>query len=194
LVPNPSPNPIQSPSPKKQQEALKDGTISAGQLQARQAEQDQDHDRLEHREMARVVERVDQYVQQGDLTPDEGETVRKLNDIDTQQESGAIDAEGASRLRNSLMTEDLRTKLDRKIKGAIDHGQYRSRSDGGAENDAELSEDELKKGAVFGRVEMRVAGQMRRVPRKMMLEPVLRRGAKRTVDRGADGLWRIKER
>ncbi|MBT4097508.1 MAG: hypothetical protein HOM68_17610 [Gemmatimonadetes bacterium] len=437
--PEPEPEPIAEET----QEALKDGTISDGELQARQAEQDQAHDRLEHREMGRVVERVDQYVQQGYLTTDEGETVRKLHDIDEQQKSGAIDAEEASRLRNSLMTEELRTKLDRKVKGAVDHavrflqafesmqrvstsidealrflihhkhildpersdrerglaaqelledrellhliieimerkdheirmisvclppysyivkrgnerignltieedfiddlreleaddmsdklhsedaltrvrpaadmqcliailnhlikatpwrkevrmmrvqdsleqfyqetddlGEARKQAENflarrlrrmfkdlsndekheieergaqmldnieekviaerqakaddaateaaaqsggagaGVEDDAELSEDELKKGAVFGRVEMRVAGQMRRVPRKLMLdpddgetyclaqrnsdtgelEPVLRRGAKRIVERGTDGLWRTKER
>ncbi|MBT4608950.1 MAG: hypothetical protein HOC05_02840 [Gemmatimonadetes bacterium] len=437
--PEPEPEPIAEET----QEALKDGTISDGELQARQAEQDQAHDRLEHREMGRVVERVDQYVQQGFLTTDEGETVRKLHDIDEQQKSGAIDAEEASRLRNSLMTEELRTKLDRKVKGAVDHavrflqafesmqrvstsidealrflihhkhildpersdrerglaaqelledrellhliieimerkdheirmisvclppysyivkrgnerignltieedfiddlreleaddmsdklhsedaltrvrpaadmqcliailnhlikatpwrkevrmmrvqdsleqfyqetddlGEARKQAENflarrlrrmfkdlsndekheieergaqmldnieekviaerqakaddaateaaaqsggagaGVEDDAELSEDELKKGAVFGRVEMRVAGQMRRVPRKLMLdpddgetyclaqrnsdtgelEPVLRRGAKRIVERGTDGLWRTKER
>jgi hypothetical protein len=81
---------------------------------------------------------------------------------------------------------------------------------GGPSDDADLSEEEVKKGAMIGRVEMRVAGQMRRVPRKMMLdpdddqqyclaqrnpdtgdlEPVLRRGAKRLVERGSDGLWK----
>ena len=58
---------------------------------------------------------------------------------------------------------------------------------------------------------MRVAGQMRRVPRKIMLnpddedefvlaqrnrdtgelEPVLRRGAPRVIERGTDGYWSV---
>ena len=58
---------------------------------------------------------------------------------------------------------------------------------------------------------MRVAGQMRRVPRKIMLdpsdetqfvlaqrnrdtgelEPVLRRGSPRLIERGNDGYWRV---
>lgn len=74
-----------------------------------------------------------------------------------------------------------------------------------------LSDEEVRLGASIGRVEMRVAGSMRRVPRKIMrdpddddvfvlaqrnpdsgeLEPVRRRGAKRTVERGTDGLWRL---
>ena len=82
-------------------------------------------------------------------------------------------------------------------------------ADGG--DDENLSEDEVKKGATIGRVEMRVAGQNRRVPRKIMidpddvdhfvlaqrnpetgeLEPVLRRGAPRVIERGTDGMWRL---
>ncbi len=115
--PTPEPDPIAEET----QEALRDGTISDGELQARQAEQDQAHDRLEHQEMSRAAERVDQYVQQGYLTTDEGETVRKLHDIDQRQQSGEIDSEEASRLKNSLMSKELRTKLERKVKGAVDH-------------------------------------------------------------------------
>ena len=107
--------------PEETREALADGTVSAGELEARQAEQDKAHDRLAEREMARAAERVDQYVQQGYLTTDEGETVRQLHDIDEREQKGEIDASEASHLRNSLMTKELRTKLDRKLKGAVDH-------------------------------------------------------------------------
>ena len=71
--------------------------------------------------MGRAAERVDQYVQQGYLTTDEGETVRQLSDIDKREKSGEIDAEEASHLRNSLLSDDLCTKLERKVKGAVDH-------------------------------------------------------------------------
>tara|TARA_B100000686_G_C16652909_1_gene896555 strand:+ start:1067 stop:1198 length:132 start_codon:yes stop_codon:yes gene_type:complete len=43
--------------------------------------------------MGRAAERVDQYVQQGHLTTDEGEAVRQLSDIDKRENSGEIDAE-----------------------------------------------------------------------------------------------------
>ena len=74
----------------------------------------------------------------------------------------------------------------------------------------DLSDDEKSKGAVIGRVEIRVAGQMRRIPYKIildpddpearviaqrdsesgLLEPMVRRGAKRVVEKGRDGIWR----
>ena len=76
--------------------------------------------------------------------------------------------------------------------------------------DDDLSDDEKTKGAVIGRVEVRVAGQMRRIPYKIildpddpevrviaqrdsesgLLEPMVRRGAKRVVEKGRDGIWR----
>ena len=80
---------------------------------------------------------------------------------------------------------------------------------GGADDEMQLSEDEVKKGVQIGRVEMRVAGSTRRIPQKLMpdpddptqfvicqrdpetgeLAPAKRRGAKRIVERGRDGSW-----
>ena len=80
-----------------------------------------------------------------------------------------------------------------------------------AQDDDNLTEEEQKMGATIGRVEMRIAGNMRRVPRKIMrspddpdqfvlaqrnadtreLEPVLRRGAPRLIERGTDGFWKV---
>jgi hypothetical protein len=74
----------------------------------------------------------------------------------------------------------------------------------------ELSDDEKRMGVQIGRVEMRVAGSYRRIPYKIMpdpdepeayviaqrdpesgqLVPQRRRGAKRLVERGKDGVWR----
>jgi hypothetical protein len=73
-----------------------------------------------------------------------------------------------------------------------------------------VSEDERQKGVQIGRVEMRVGGGMRRIPLKIMpdeddpslyvivqrdpergeLKPQMRRGQKRMVEKGRDGMWR----
>jgi hypothetical protein len=80
------------------------------------------------------------------------------------------------------------------------------------EDDEALSEEELGNGATIGRVEIRVAGRMRHIRRKIIrdpdddfrfvlaqrnresgeLEPVLKRGVSRGVERGNDGFWRIR--
>jgi len=89
--------------------------------------------------------------------------------------------------------------------------QPRDAGNGREGDDEDLTDDEVRKGAQIGRVEVRVAGQMRRIPQKIMfnpddesqyvvarrnpdsgeLEPVLRRGAKRIVERDRDGIWHI---
>jgi hypothetical protein len=82
-------------------------------------------------------------------------------------------------------------------------------ADGG--DSGPLTEEELHRGALIGRVEMRVAGGMRLVPRPLMrssddpdqyvlaqrggvtnqLQPVLRNGAPRLVKRSSSGTWQI---
>ena len=81
---------------------------------------------------------------------------------------------------------------------------------GGAQDDMELSDDEKNLGVLIGRVEVRIAGNQRRIPYKIMPDPEdgsrhiivkrdrdtgeltaeLRRGAKRVVERGKDGIWK----
>ena len=81
-------------------------------------------------------------------------------------------------------------------------------TDGGGTGD-NLSEEDVRKGVQIGRVEMRVAGNMRRIPTRIMpdpddptrmvivsrdpktqeLIPAVRRGAKRVVERNRDGYW-----
>lgn len=80
---------------------------------------------------------------------------------------------------------------------------------GDGEEEMELSEEEVQKGVQIGRVEMRVAGTMRRIPTKIMPDPddpevmvlairdpatgevvpAQRRGSKRAVERNRDGYW-----
>ena len=78
------------------------------------------------------------------------------------------------------------------------------------EDDMELTDDEKTLGVQIGHVEVRIAGNQRRIPYKIMpdpddgsqhiivkrdrdtgeLLPELRRGAKRVVERGKDGIWK----
>ena len=101
--------------------ALGDGTVSQGEIQSRQQEQEQAHSRIEAHEISRAGERVDSYVQQGHLTTAEGAAVRQLSAIDGRLARGEIDADEASHLRNSLLTKQQRYALERKVRGAVDH-------------------------------------------------------------------------
>lgn len=94
--------------------------------------------------------------------------------------------------------------------GAVVEPQAVGRDLSGGGDDS-LTEEEVRSGAFIGRVETRVAGTMRLVPRKLMrspedpdryviaqrnpltreLEPLQRRGATRPVTRGANGTWQL---
>lgn len=106
------------------------------------------------------------------------------------------------------VTSERATAADEQAKA---DAETPKKSDARGPEDDGLTEDELKKGATIGQVEMRVTGQMRRVPRKIMcapldaavfvfdqrnpdtgdLEPVLRCAKPRIIKRGNDGLWRL---
>lgn len=83
-------------------------------------------------------------------------------------------------------------------------------TDGGGDDEMELSEEEIRSGVQIGRVEMRVAGGTRRIPTKIMPDPddaekmcvasrdpdtgevmpAKRRGAVRYIEKTRDGSWR----
>ena len=100
--------------------------------------------------------------------------------------------------------EEKRKKIEESVEKKAEPAQR-------GEDDLELTEEERQKGVQIGRVEMRVAGSQRRIPNKIMLDPddasifvigqrdpdsgelipQMRRGAKRQVERGKDGIWRL---
>jgi len=101
-MPGPDPEPVSEPEPLSEDtvEALGDGTVSQGEVESRQKEQEQARSRIEEHEISRAGERADSYVQQGHLTTDEGEALRQLSAIDDRLARGEIDADEASHLRN----------------------------------------------------------------------------------------------
>lgn len=126
---------------------------------------------------------------------------RMFRDL-TVDEKARIDAQGAT------MISSVEEKVLAERRASSGAGGAASPGPGKDEDDA-LSEEEISKGAQMGRVELRVAGKMRPVPKKIIvdpddpsvnviarrnpdtgeLEPALRRGAKRVVEKGRDGIW-----
>ncbi len=128
--------------------------------------------------------------------------------------------EGAEiKLRGAQMIDEIEQKILNERQEAVEEQRKNAKeaekskpapSGAAAEDDLELSEDEKQLGVVIGRVEMRVAGNQRRIPYKIMpdqddptqhvvcqrdpdtgeLVPQMKRGAKRIVEKGKDGVWR----
>ena len=114
------------------------------------------------------------------------------------------DAFGNTRLSGSGTLADVLASI---IKVAAPQAPVESSRD-----EDTLSDEEIGMGALIGRVEMRVAGTMRPIPKKIItdpddpsvnviarrhpdtgkLEPALRRGSRRIVEKGRDGIWHLR--
>lgn len=135
---------------------------------------------------------------------------RMFRDL-TADEKQTIEARGADMI-DAIEQSVLSERKAAAAEQAATQAQAAGNGDGGGSGGEEdLTDEEVRKGAQIGRVEVRVAGQMRRIPQKIMfnpddesqyvvakrdpdsgeLEPVLRRGAKRIVERDRDGIWHI---
>ena len=129
---------------------------------------------------------------------------RMFSDL-TADEKALIDERGSTMISTVEQKVLAERRAAEGAQGAASEGRNGSR-----EKEDTLSEEEIGMGAQIGRVELRVAGRMRPVPRKIIvdpddpsvnviaqrhpdtgeLEPTLRRGAKRVVEKGRDGIWR----
>lgn len=119
--------------------------------------------------------------------------------------------------RSTQMVEQIENRILEERQAALEEKRKRTeaaaapaKSDASGGGDDELSEEEILRGVQIGRVEMRVGGNMRPVPRKIMpdpedpertvlsvrdpdtgeLVPAKRRDTVRYVERGRDGIWR----
>ncbi|MFH1567241.1 MAG: hypothetical protein ABIL09_04515 [Gemmatimonadota bacterium] len=164
--------------------------------------------------LLRVQQTIEQFYHESDNVEEarkqaEGFLKRRLRrmfrDL-TSEERTEIEGRGAA------MIDAVERKVLAEREAADREKAQASRAGGdGQEGDEgeDLSEDEIRRGAQIGRVEVRVAGQMRRIPQKIILdpdddsryvvarrnpdsgalEPVVRRGARRVVERDRDGIW-----
>ncbi len=68
-----------------------------------------------------VVKNLDAYVEQGKLTEEDAERLRKLEQVDQAVKSGKVDNDKASKVRNRIMDGTTRYELDKKIKDTVDY-------------------------------------------------------------------------
>ncbi len=138
---------------------------------------------------------------------------RMFPDLSTDEESEISERKESiiSSIEKKVLAEREGPKEEEGEEGATaEEWDTKSTKGGGAEDDMELSDDEKTLGVQIGRVEVRIAGNQRRIPYKIMpdpedgsrhiivkrdrdtgeLMPELRRGAKRVVERGKDGVWK----
>ncbi len=103
------------------QEAVSDGTVSQTEVDERSSAENQTRAAITERAIANAGKHVDSYVQQGFISSEEGEKVRALSDIDERVASGEIDRAEGERLRNSVLGQDARDEIERKLASAVDY-------------------------------------------------------------------------
>ena len=101
------------------QAAVESGDVEAGEAKQRIQQQAKRQGELEEKELEKVPEILDSYVEQGIVTEDEAEKVRELRDVDERVKRGEIDEKEATDIRNSILGGSARDKLERKIREAV---------------------------------------------------------------------------
>ena len=138
--------------------------------------------------------------------------LRRLFPDMSPEESREIKQRGANIINDieQRMLSDRQENVEAKRQQADEQPEQKTASSAVGGEDMELSAEEQQKGVQIGRVETRIGGGMRRIPLKIMpdeeepslyvvvqrdpesgeLVPQMRRGQKRLVEKGKDGMWR----
>ena len=101
------------------QAAVESGEVDASEAKRRVQQQEKRRGELEEKELAKVPDNLDSYVEQGIVTEDEAAKVRELHAVDEKVKSGEIDEKEATEIRNSILAGSSRDKIERKIKEAV---------------------------------------------------------------------------
>ena len=93
---------------------------SEEEAKSRTAEQEKLQGSLRQAQMANLVKHLDSYVQQGMLSADDAERLRKAQKVDEAVRSGRVDKQQGSKIRNSIMDGTARDKIEKKVGEAVD--------------------------------------------------------------------------
>jgi hypothetical protein len=94
---------------------------SAEEVEHRQAEQKKAQAKIRKEQMDHLIAHLDQYVAQGKMTEEEAGKLKKLHQVAAAVQSGKVDKEKGSKVRNSILSGTARYELDKKVKETIDY-------------------------------------------------------------------------
>ncbi len=93
----------------------------AGEIESRTQEQRKVLGRLRQQRMQQVVENLDAYVAEGQISVEEAAGLRKLYQVDQAVRSGKVTGEQGSKVRNSILSGEARTKIEKKMREEVDY-------------------------------------------------------------------------
>lgn len=83
------------------------------EAQNRTAEQEKAQSAIREIQMANLVNNIDSYVEQGMLDAEDAERLRKAHKVDEAVRTGRVDAQKGSKIRNSILSGNVRDKIER---------------------------------------------------------------------------------
>jgi hypothetical protein len=90
------------------------------EAQSRTAEQEKAQSAIRETQMANLVNNIDSYVEQGMLDADGAERLRKAHKVDEAVRTGRVDAQKGSKIRNSILSGNVRDKIEKSVSKAVD--------------------------------------------------------------------------
>ena len=76
---------------------------------------------IRKKQMVALISHLDTYVQQGKLSAEDAERMRKAHKVDEAVRAGKVTAEKGSRIRNSVLDGTARDKIEKQVKDAVDY-------------------------------------------------------------------------
>ena len=90
-------------------------------MEQRQAEQKKAQVKIRKEQMDHLIGHLDQYIAQGKMTEEEAGKLKKLHQVDSAIQSGKVDEEKGSKVRNSILSGTACYELDKKVKETVDY-------------------------------------------------------------------------
>ncbi len=94
---------------------------SEEESEARIKEQKRERAEMRKSQMAQLVTHLDAYVQQGKLSAEDAERLRKAHKVDEAVRTGKVTQEKGSKIRNSILDGTARDKVEKQVKDAVDY-------------------------------------------------------------------------
>ena len=97
------------------------GEPDEAEIESRTQEQKKVQAGLRQQQMQNLVENLDAYIAEGRISAEEADGLRKLHQVDRVVRSGKFTREQGSKVRNSILSGEARTQIEKKIREEVDY-------------------------------------------------------------------------
>lgn len=95
--------------------------VSEDEAGTRTRQQKEEQTQLRQRHLAELMSHLEDYVKAGKLSAEEAGKLQEMNRVNRAAKEGKVSKDQASKIRNSLLTGQVRDRIEHKVKEAVDH-------------------------------------------------------------------------